>query len=592
MQVAEQYTNSCSYLLINMLEALAQGVVPREFPFKFESKFDPGSPYSLVMALFPETVELRSGVFHLAETSQQEDLSADVAEFVKSECLRKGWCAPNHLTESESAFFYKVWLRAVDKAYSRVYIPDLKEDVDFDWINGIIAPLVMYRKLQKSANASNISFISLNEFETGDLSTVFRQLLEVPNPHWGIRQRLSVLVLPYMQYRNGMSILSKWLETQPLSTVCEVPLTTTRELDQAVVKACFNCNTGSVKLVQTLLDILQKNKSQEPQLPLLTELVQAALTSRFQTNTFAQLAEWTESSKQVQTALLYRYLERKSSFSVKDLMTLHKTVFSRLETEFLVRYSVEQAVRRAKFMFVTSIEPEFPDIVREVVYKVCLEYETNTELELAQVLTALDIVDGDKIKDLRRLDLERALKVQQTYNVDPRYVLSHSKPEILRKILEMHPRAYLKFSELMNTAADNEERGSVSQLCVDAALADDNFTAVQELIAILDPTNSECWIAYYQAGNYVSPEWEYPRSPQIIKKQLQYLSTSLSLCPESDILTVLRAWTELEKEARSAVITPVSSQPQPNPQPELDHKRTHISSLLKSGIGWAIGANQ
>lgn len=605
-----------------VIETLVRGEVPSSFPFSYESDFDPASPYSLCIAFLPETAQIRTAVFKSIECPKTDTLDPEIAQYVSAECARKGWVSSLQDHDSTVSYFYKVRLRITDDAYRNLTIPALEEGVDSVYTDGILRTLLLYRKLSTSNNSGDFKDISLVEYEELDATEVFELLISVPNPKWTLRQRLDIVVLPYLTYKGRLDILADYISDLPQELLVDCGFERWPELYSAVLRNCLSLKARHYKTVQKCLDkvepyivqnvndVVDLTNLNSKTYELMQGLVQAASTQKFSDYTFLQLADWSQGSVAVQEDLFIKVLFSSASFNLNELRLLKSHLFIKVDEEYLISKSIYVAIRRSKFMFLKSVSVEYSHLVNSEVQKICDEYLDNPDLELSQVLTSLEIANIDA--NLKK-KYEIAQKLYQLYDIDPRFTMTQRGTEVLSRVLAAHPRAYLKFSELKSVICqiDGATPDQVAQLCVEAALADDNFTAVQELVDTKLECTPENWLAYYQAGKFISVEWDSQRPVHILKKQRKYLSTCLKLCSESDLISVLSAWNTLDSEYRtvmrnqnnqsssksssktsSRAVSQGSQVAPTESHGEERRKRDQISNLLVSGLGWAIGANQ
>lgn len=597
------------------LASLAAGVLPPEFPFPYESAFDARSPYSLILAFFPETEPLSVLDFKIS-TLSSDKLDGSVGEFVTSELQKLGWNEENCKSDSVKSFFLKVWLRKTDRTYRQLVLPSNLEGTDTLWTEGTVRILQLYRRLSNEING-----IDLSTFEGLEAEEAFEMLMSFRPSGWGLRQRIEFLVLPYLRYKSRLDLLEAWiLHSKDLASVKEsvfVP-----ELAGSLIEMCLRSSLEDWRLVkhvvenikpveQGILELTSASQlSHSPtiaSLDFISDLTEVAMLENVMASSFRQLAEWSFGPVQMQEDVLIRFLRMNTRLSLHELAVLRRTVLSKVDESFVIQESVRAALRASRFSFVRShLMPSHSEIVKQEVMAMVASFDAlSPEVSLKQLVTVLQLLDDEPelLKKYRRLE-----KIQAEFGLEPSFVLTHDPLDNVARALELKTDAYLHYSDLVKYVSGEEFSSKVAELCVESALADDNFEAVVDFIdrAFVDKESPTAWLAYYQAGKFISPSWDLPRDPKVVETQLKYLSISLSTCPEGDILSILRTWTSTEKEfsessafRKPAVVekprSPPSSQEASLETPARhsgEGTRDHISSLLVSGIGWAIGANK
>lgn len=606
------------------LASLAAGELPPEFPFAYQSAFDAQSPYSLILTFFPETVPLNSLRFELASCSS-DTLDDSIREFVAAEMQSLGWNGENGRSENVKSFFLKTWLRKTDKTCRQMILPSSLEDTDEPWIEGVVRTLQLYRRLNNESNG-----LSLSDFEDLQVEEAFEMLMSLQPSGWGLRQRIEFLVLPYLRYKSRLDLLEAWvLHSKDLASVKEsvfVP-----ELAGPLIEVCLRSPLEDWKLVKQVVENIKvvelddpgmgrgrltsaKQLSETPSkssLKFISDLTEVAMLGNVTATTFHQLAEWSFGPSQMQEDLLIRFLRMDTRLNLHELAVLRRTVLSKVNESFMIQESVRAALRASRLSFIRShLIVSHPEIVKQEIMAMVASFDSlSSEVSLKQLVTALQLLDDEPelLKKYQRLD-----KIQTEFGLEPAFVMTHDPLDSVAKALESKNDAYLHYSDLVNYVSGEEHSSKVAEQCVESALADDNFEAVVDFIdrAFVDKDSPTAWLAYYQAGKFISPSWDLPRDAHVLETQLKYLAISLSTCPEGDILSVLRTWTATEKELsqlNAASKPAVAENTQPHPplsshsedsedSTPLRHSgegaRDHISNLLVSGIGWAIGANK
>jgi len=597
---------------MEILEQLAAGSLPTEFPFAYDSEYDDSSPWSICLAFFPETRSLGPLEYPSSQSNRSQKLDSEMLEYIRVVCSNLQWVELPEPHEKSNVRYMKIRLRQTDRVCRQMDIPSALLQEDSAWVDGIVRVLQLYRRFSESD-------IDLNSFEEADTETVFSWLISTCPPKWDLRQRLDFLVMPYLRYKGRVTLMQKYAASQKLSDVVlsvHIP-----ELSSTVLGLCLDTYTEDYSTVNKAIENIKVDTTGQitdardlkcpthSSIQFMSNLVDVAQTGKFLGIKFKQLAEWSLGPETTQEDLLVRFLQSDAHFTQSEISTLKKTVLCKVSEDSIVRECVKAALRNSRFMFIKSnlLNPQTLPLVSVEVMKLARSFEAHpVASELSNVITALEMVDADSELKAKFTHMN---KVYKTFGLEPAYTLTHEPLDNVSKALESDSQAYLRYTDLVNLVGGGPSNSSkVAERCIEAALADDNFSVALEFFdrKFVDASKSDtAWLAYYQAGKYISPNWDDTRPKSVLKKQGELLARALKFAPEADLVTVLRAWVEYEHEMQDMASIPaeptmpdIRTPTQPNntlrssatAPISSDSTRDHLSNIFKSGIGWVVGA--
>jgi hypothetical protein len=315
----------------------------------------------------------------------------------------------------------------------------------------------------------------------------------------------------------------------------------------------------------------------------------------------------------------------------KNVFFLQETILSRVSRDWLENIFIHRALRASQFSLVAREFAKHPLLEKQVLTAFYEFYDSASNgnqtrgsmRNAANVLALVAPSTSDGVLAARKLlaathDLsDFTLAFQPGIPARPVEIKEYPPLDIIRRVLELNPKAYNQHLRLVGIAQDlvegtksefegtkNDFEVQIRAMCSQAALVDDNFQAAYSLCvpALTSVHNSaSAWEACLQVGKYVTSQWDDVPPLAILSKQVNILALTLKICPKENITDVLTAWHRLEKfncpfEAESKDVSPRPQSQRSNQSiPAASHhgqrKRDQISNMLVSGLGWAIGAN-
>lgn len=629
---------------MDTLEKIAVGNLPDAFPFAYSDAFDAGSPYSLIIAFFPETSLLPT--INFASNTGSDPLDPEIAQFVAQECAQKGWAAPLPVGESYPSYFLKIRMRLQDDFSGDLDLPNNCEGADKLWIEGCVRVLKLWRKLlHHSTRAHKTSLRNFEDRSAENTSRIFAELCVVQPDSWHLKQRLEFLLVPYCRYAHRIDLLQNYVASLPISEL-HGALNTPEVLPQ-LLQACLNAPVSAHKQVLHLAENVHNppdtsdapltkeylNVPSKQVFQLLVSLASVAQLGKLGAKNFRTLVEWSIGPAETQRDLLRRTLLQPHHVSFEDISLMRQSVFSNLSESAFSEETIRGAFQKSRFMFLKSLPlAENQDILKHEI-KLLTERFDNGKIgdtpikDLQQILASFELLDSQhedkEVRDLQQ-KYQHLRKLTITFPaIDPYFALTHSTDEVLARVLEQDSEAYVRYTDLLKVVArgNKDYAPRIAEQCVESALANDDFSAACEYFerGFISDSSPGAWLAYYQTGKYMSPQWDVPKSLRVLQKQTELMAKSLNLCPAGDLMAVLKAWNSLESDLMEA-----TKRAEPQKKPKQQHKitkhvpvshddeeqptevpsevaqdqsmrdqnpRDQLQNMLVSGLGWAIGAN-
>lgn len=561
--------------------------------YTYETPFDPGSVWSLIIALLPETVdpsEYIELVQHAPE-SNSNGIAIDPAlgTFILQETQKLGWLQ-NNVTGSVKDAFTRVRVRQMDDTSGSLNWP-----LQTAWYSGVAYVLKLYRSYYGV-------HLSLRDFEAQGLDSLVEDILNHSSLS-KLHRDVSFLILPLLSFHNRTDVIQNWVLRQPLRLVkvlAPIPL-----LGSTLLRLCYQVSAQdwlSVKEVQTHLKPQDANeavslatiyKPTESSIGFLGSLASAArILGTMCPPTFEVLAQWSFAPGDVQRGIYNSFLKQNTRWNniVDDIAILRKTVFCNLTTEEIDNDLLIGALRSGKYMFLQKQNLESKEIIETEAASIVAAFKQEGPAgpEFSTVLAALEVVPkGSLTASKRQFAALNAAHTQ--FKVDPAVAVHMEPMAVIRRALELVPEAYPRVSDLSRIANElagkslNEE---VKEACVNASLAQGDFSTAYDLCQTLLPSSST-WVPYLQVAKFMSPMWD-TKPASVAERQKQLIIKCLETCPKSDLVTVVRVWETLEEETRNEPTLPRDVGVTQGPQ--RTRKRDQLQKLLIGGIGWAIGA--
>lgn len=558
------------------------------------------------------------------------------------------------------------------------------------WIKGVPLVLVNYTRLHGPNQTLTIDLL-----ENGDPHSVL-ELLGAHLTRDSAHDDFTLVVGPYVQYKQAWAELQQFIQEK---TQSDTPLLATlvssidypaAEADgfaRQVLKNSFEADdtqwdalaaisqspmvTGAPNLTSHFTrELVETCRLLEPAVPAITlQRAHKVATSDEEhqldmLNDFVYASDWQQRTSD----------QWKTFITATEILVSLKTVFSLLSEETINTAVFQAQLKAAQFQvakdtyITTGLVPS--DVVEEsIINQFYAFYDmasngnfTRGSMKSAKQVLALASKDTLKNKDYKVAEalLEStnalshySLTLKPGVITKPVDIRHHDVLELINRVLEMNPDGYkeceklTKITQQLLLGTDQADKYSITEIkahiysmACTAALVHDDFLAAYTLcLDQLDPLGQDdlTWVACFQAGKYVSPNWNMeefsPGILDIVEKKLAVLSTSLAKCPQEHLSAVLMTWRDAEYTLttlweQAAQYEPASDStfgdalgqtssffnasqlsntlsssaaaikdrgfglPQlPKFEPG-ERKRDQLSNMLVSGLGWAIGAPQ
>lgn len=578
---------------------VAQGNLSGAF-LSYDNPFDPRSPWSMVIALLPETVPVefwltRIQTAPLSYSEGPDEIDFDSEQFIRQACKDAGWKMDALKGDANDIavvqdFFTQCRVRQTEAKSGYL---DWLDWTHSSWYAAVPHVLKLFRGRTGSR-------MSLSEFESLNPHQVIALIMDDVDQA-NLYEHVQILVKPYLNYHGKMELLAEWVRNQELSDI--VPLAPVPEVTPSILRLCYEAKCSYWPVVKDIALALPNATVQNPAEPAIYEDVLEATpealemvgriadTARIMVGydtTLGQLARWSFAPASVQKCLLKKYCTEFMDWGrvQRELDTLSKTILRALSSEFIKQIIVGRALASSKFSFLKTFHVPSKDFERKV-----LELRPGLKdgsVSLEQFSKAIGMIQSSKSQEVAEArELASTLLKAQDLGIDPHLAYSGSIQILLDKIFAENARAYKRFQEIvdlltslnqLSVALQEVEEVYIRQQCIDAALAYGDFDAACKLVdTIEDPSG---WICLLQVGKYSSPDWESKPS-SVFQKQREILRKCILISEQYNLPQVMGAWKVLES-------SPVGGS-RDEERTKL-RKRDQLQKMLVNGIGWAIGA--
>lgn len=510
---------------------------------------------------------------------------------------------------------------------------------EVDWVSGVPQVLINYTRLHGDESGLTIDFL-----ENGDPE----QVIELLGSHLrtaSAEDDLQRVLEPYVAYKNCWAAFRDF--------VSHVTQSNTPLLATLAHNVTFPESERDAFVSIVLKNSFEANDTQWDALALITEspAVTGAnhLTSHFTKQlvetcrllepavpliTLQRAHKVTTSGEEVQLDLLHDFvyaedwLKRTSDqwqtfITATEVIVSLNTVFSALsntqvnEKVFEALLGASQfEIARKTYIFGGLVGPEFVEKATLSQFYIFYDAATNGNYGRGSMKSAKLVLGLADTKAHKKHEFKVAESLLEATNTLSNYSLTlkpgtltrpvdirnHEPLEVIDRVLELNSDAYKNCSKLVRvtrqlldgldkseSVSDAEIETRIYTQAVTAALVHDDFDTAQKLCASHDLP----WTAYFQVGKYISPSRDMD---ELVALKLETLSTALAKCPPEHLSAVLHAWRDVEEmmvslpESRESVVQP--SVVLADVSREAGRKRDQLSSMLVSGLGWAIGANK
>ncbi|KAG5360305.1 hypothetical protein CJU89_3367 [Yarrowia sp. B02] len=508
-----------------------------------------------------------------------------------------------------------------------------------DWISGVPQVLINYTRLHGSNPELTIDLL-----ENGDPEHVI-QLLGAFLKTQSVEEDLQYVVEPYVAYKNCWGAFGEYVshvtqsDTPLLATMAQNVTFPESERDafaSIVLKNSFEANDTQWDALALITESPAVTEATHLTSHFTKQLVETCrmLEPAIPSITLQRAHKVSTSGEEVQLDLLDDFvcaddwLKRTSDqwqtfiTALEVIMSL-KTVFSTLSGK-QVNHKVFVALlgasqfEVARTTYISSGLVDSESVEKAIQAQFCTFYDaaTNGNHGRGSMKSARLVLGLADSKTLQKHEFKVAQSLLEATNTLSNYSLTlkpgtltrpvdirnHDALQVMDRVLELNSDAYKNCPKLIKVTrqlldgldkseavSDAEIESRIYTQAVTAALIHDDFDTAQKLCA----AHNLPWTAYFQVGKYISPSRDMD---ELVALKLETLSTALAKCPPEHLSAVLHAWRDVEEmmvtlpESRESVVQP--SVILADVSREAGRKRDQLSSMLVSGLGWAIGANQ
>lgn len=455
------------------------------------------------------------------------------------------------------------------------------DDTDFQiWSDTIVGP---YEYLKRISTTD----VSLLEFE--NLSQVEKLKLLLDALEIGLVTKVELPIVAFVE-NSSPNTLIEYLQTYPPENVRTLQLlnklivqvTPAYEPKDPLIQQTTatlyeypELSSHALQSISEVLGVFQKY-SNDSFLGNLIKLTSAAKAINFDQGSLKALDEISKSSKS-QEALLHSVLENIDANTSKEfinqLYVLRQTIFTNINFNIFNSLLIEKLLSLRLFSLV-SYQDSYEDLMIDYFWK-CFKRASNGSKHRGEILNAsqsLRVIPNPspKVKSLQKLiDSIDELSHYSLYFkpgtplVPADFLAVGSITEIIQRVLELNPEAYLESDKLLEVSnglteglsLDPMDTFQLKAFCIESALANNDFEfALDAANELLDTTKDQLklqstWLTFFQVGKYVSPEWldtEIPK--ESIKSQLDLLAKVLKICPVKNTQVIIAQWSSLDME--------------------------------------------
>ncbi|SEI30930.1 YALIA101S01e10924g1_1 [Yarrowia lipolytica] len=510
---------------------------------------------------------------------------------------------------------------------------------EVDWVAGVPQVLINYTRLHGINHG-----LTIDELENGDPSHVIELLgshLRTPSAE----DDLQLVLEPYVAYKNCWAVFRDFVihvtqsNTPLLATLAHNVTFPESERDafiQIVLKNSFEANDTQWDALALITESPAVTGASHLTSHFTKQLVETCrlLEPAIPSITLQRANKVTTSGEEVQVDLLDDFvfaedwLKRTSDqwqtfITATEVLVSLKTVFSTLSDSQVNQKVFEALLGASQFEIAKTtyilgglVDSEFVEKAILAQFYTFYDAATNgnhTRGSMKSAKLVLGMADTNtRTKHQFKVAqcLLEATNTLSNYSLTlkpgtltrPVDIRNHDALQVMDRVLDLNPDAYKNCPKLIHVTrqlldgldksesisdADIETR--IYTQAVTAALVHDDFDTAQKLCA----AHELPWTAYFQVGKYVSPSRDMD---ELVALKLETLSTALAKCPPEHLSAVLHAWRDVEEmmvslpESRESVVQP--SVVLADVSREAGRKRDQLSSMLVSGLGWAIGANK
>lgn len=436
----------------------------------------------------------------------------------------------NHLSNSDITLLQFEELPEVER------LKTLLDALEVAMISKVDRPLISF--IQSSSPGLLIEY--LEKYPPSNVRTL--QLLN----------RLIVLVFPEYESKD---ILIK----QSTSTLYEFP-----ELSKDALES-----------ISDVLGVFQQYSNDEFLINLI-KLTSAARVINYEDGSLEKLDQISKDPKLQQT-LLHTVLENIDTNTSKEfinqLYVLRQTIFTSIDFQEYNSQLVQKLLS-LKLYSLVAYKENYEDLIVDYFWR-CFKRASNGSRHRGEMLNAsrtLELISNPSPRVQSLKNLIEAIDELSSYSlyfkpgtpvVPADFLAVSSIEEVIKRVLELNPYAYLESDKLLNISTGLTEGLDLQPIdtfqlnvfCIESALVNNDFEfALTTANNLLDNTKDQSkleqtWLTFFQVGKYVSPEWLDTEAPEdSVKGQLDLLAKVLKICPVKNNQVIIAQWSSLDLE--------------------------------------------
>lgn len=529
-----------------------------------------------------ELLSENSNLIELLEVNPDilSDRVADLKSYILGNSVKLGFHEPTFSS------FVIARVRKTFTVNSDIHFNDplfrlVADDSDFQkWSHNVLVPYE-YLKTISTADFSLVQFEGLSQVER---LKILLHALET-----AMITKVESPILSFIQ-SSDPTVLLEYLQTHPPTNVRTLQLLNQLILQifpkyepkASLIKQATETlyeypelSTHALESITETLGVFQQYSDDEFLMKLM-RLTSAARVINYDNGSLSSLDEISKDAKSQET-LLHSVLDDINSNTSKEFINqldvLRHTIFPDIDIQSYNSLLVQRLLSLKLFSSV-AYQDSYEELIVDYFWK-CFKRASNGSRHRGEMLNAshaLRVIPNTSKKVSSLQKLIESIDNLSNYSlyfkpgtplVPADFLTIHSVSEVIQRVLELNPEAYLESEKLLEisnglTEGLGMEPTDLFQLkvfCIESALANNDFEfGLETANTLLDSTKDQAklqntWLTFFQVGKYVSPDWLDTEAPEeAIKGQLELLAKVLKICPVKNTQVIIAQWSSLDME--------------------------------------------
>lgn len=314
--------------------------------------------------------------------------------------------------------------------------------------------------------------------------------------------------------------------------------------------------------------------------------------------------------------------------SLDSQLSIVETVFPQIDAKWAQLAVLKRCLAASRFDVIKAHLSDCPELESMALdqFKLSFDLATNPNprnVHLIQAKACIDVCDNPtspRVVQAKSQMMSVTDLARHSVKLPPAQIISMPVTEVISHALHQDASLYKDFDTCYAIASmldPNVSDEDIKMLCVNRALSKLDFDTAYSYAIEEDST----WPVLFAVGNFASSQSGYSstRLSQVLSLQTDLLANALQSCPQTQMVEVLSVWKCRDMELKDTLDdlrnspTPPSTAPSalpfknllsgantsqefssssPSPTGQQQRKRDQFSSILKTGIGWMVGATE